>query len=45
MFPLYSGWIYGNVNIPLEISEIFEESNSLDLMEDMKKITKNKNGQ
>jgi len=39
-----SGWIYGNVNIPLEISDIFEESYSLDLIEDMKKITnKNRN--
>ena len=38
----YSGWIYGNLNIPLEISDIFEESYSLDLIEDMKKITNKK---
>jgi len=38
----YSGWIYGNSNIPLEISDIFEESYSLDLIEDMKKITNKK---
>ncbi len=41
----YSGWIYGNLNIPLEISDIFEESYSLDLIEDMKEITKNKKEQ
>ena len=39
----YSGWIYGNLNIPLEISDIFEESYSLDLIEDIKQITNNRN--
>ena len=34
-----SGWIYGFSNIPLEISEIFEERYSLDLIQDMKDIT------
>ena len=37
-----SGWIYGQSNINLEISEIFEESYSLDLIKDIKKITKKK---
>ena len=37
-----SGWIYGQSNINLEISEIFEEMYSLDLIEDMKKITNKK---
>ena len=41
----YSGWIYGNLNIPLEISDIFEESYSLDLINDMKKITNKKKSQ
>ena len=37
-----SGWIYGFSNIPLEITEIFEKRYSLDLIEDMKKITSKK---
>jgi len=40
----YSGWIYGNLNLPLEISNIFEESYSLDLIKDMKKLTNKKRG-
>ena len=37
-----SGWIYGQSNINLEIADIFEETYSLDLIEDMKKITNKK---
>ena len=38
-----AGWMYGQSNIQLEISDIFEESYSLDLIADMKEITSNKN--
>jgi hypothetical protein len=37
-----AGWIYGNSEIPLEISDIFEKRYSLDLIEDMKEITRKK---
>ena len=37
-----AGWIYGNSEIPLEISDIFEKRYSLDLIEDMKEITSKK---
>ena len=34
-----TGWMYGRANIPLEITDIFEERHQLDLIEDMKEIT------
>ena len=34
-----SGWMYGKANIPLKISNIFQETHQLDLIEDMKEIT------
>ena len=37
-----AGWIYGNSDIQLEISDIFEKRYSLDLIEDMKEITSRK---
>ena len=37
-----AGWIYGNADIPLEITDIFEKRYSLDLIEDMKEITNKK---
>ena len=35
-----AGWMYGRANIPLETSDVFEERYQLDLLEDMKDITK-----
>ena len=35
-----AGWMYGRANIPLETSDVFEERYQLDLLEDMKEITK-----
>ena len=37
-----AGWIYGNADIPLEITDIFEKRYSLDLIDDMKEITSRK---
>ena len=34
-----AGWIYGNAEIPLEFTEVFEKRYSLDLISDMKEIT------
>ena len=36
-----AGWMYGRANIPLETTDIFEETYQLDLLEDMKDIIVN----
>ena len=35
-----AGWMYGRSNIPLEVTDVFQETYQMDLLEDMQEITK-----